>query len=64
MAPESDRARLQRWQRAIRIADRRNVFCHCRHCQAEWVDSSRQAPCLQCGSLSVERIPCWQFPDG
>ena len=54
---------IQEWQFKIEQANRHNIFCHCRHCQAEWVDSSWTALCQKCGSTDVEKISCWQFPD-
>ncbi|MGB0560823.1 MAG: hypothetical protein ACPGVO_03350 [Spirulinaceae cyanobacterium] len=56
-------AELAEWQRRLAEANRRNVFCHCRQCGQEWVASGREA-CPHCGSLDVEAIACWQFPDG
>ncbi len=54
---------LQEWHRGIAEANRNNVFCHCRGCEAEWVASSPK-PCLTCGGKDIEFILCWQFPDG
>jgi hypothetical protein len=54
---------LREWQLKIEEANRNNIFCHCRTCDAEWVDSSFEAIC-SCGSSDVEHISCWQFPDG
>jgi hypothetical protein len=54
---------LQEWHRSIAEANRNNVFCHCRGCEAEWVASSPK-PCLTCGGKDIEFILCWQFPDG
>jgi hypothetical protein len=54
---------LKEWFANLEEANRYNVFCHCRRCGREWVDSSFDAVC-QCGSKEVERISCWQFPDG
>lgn len=53
---------LEEWHFNINMANRNNIFCHCRRCHAEWVDSSFEAMC-NCGSKDVERISCWQFPD-
>ena len=53
---------LQQWQRAIAEADRHNIWCHCRQCDAEWV-ASTPVKCFKCGSDRVEHISCWQFPD-
>jgi hypothetical protein len=58
-----DSAELQEWRSKIEIANRNNIFCHCRTCNAEWVDSSFEAACRYCGSTDVEHISCWQFPD-
>ncbi|MEB3281761.1 MAG: hypothetical protein VKK42_22845 [Lyngbya sp.] len=54
---------LERWQFNLRQANDNNVFCHCRQCHYEWVDSSDEASCPTCGSTNVEHIACWQFPD-
>ncbi|WP_199248116.1 hypothetical protein [[Phormidium] sp. ETS-05] len=54
---------LHHWQLTLAEANRHNIFCHCRHCEAEWVDSSEEAACPHCGSKNIERIACWQFPD-
>jgi len=62
--PDRDRALIKHWQGMVHRADRNNVFCQCRHCQYEWVASARTASCPQCASPDVERIACWQFPDG
>lgn len=59
-----DKTLLRSWQQKIEVANRNNVFCHCHACSAEWVDSSLEASCQQCGSTNVEHISCWQFPDG
>ena len=59
---EEDLSELQEWQQKIEVANHNNIFCHCRTCGAQWVDSSLEAMC-NCGSLDVERISCWQFPD-
>jgi hypothetical protein len=45
----------------IAAANINNVLHHCRKCDYEWVTS--QAEACRCGSKSVERIMCWQFPD-
>ncbi|MEM8780723.1 MAG: hypothetical protein AAGF26_18030 [Cyanobacteria bacterium P01_G01_bin.49] len=52
----------QEWLSKIEKANHHNIFCHCRLCGWEWVDSNFEARC-KCGSLNVERISCWQFPD-
>lgn len=59
---EQDKSELDKWRLNIEEANRNNIFCHCRTCGAEWVDSSFDVVC-RCGSLDVERISCWQFPD-
>ena len=53
---------LSDWQQRLEEADRHNIFCHCRDCDAEWVASKPEA--CQCGSKNVEHLACWQFPDG
>lgn len=53
----------QEWLDKIEIANRHNIFCHCRICNWEWVDSTVDVHC-RCGSSDVETIACWQFPDG
>ncbi|MBZ8181178.1 hydrogenase maturation nickel metallochaperone HypA [Oscillatoria salina] len=60
---KKDAARLREWQEKIHTANRKNIFCHCRDCDSEWVDSSFEVVCSQCGSKNVESISCWQFPD-
>ncbi|MGB3493535.1 MAG: hypothetical protein WBA57_12450 [Elainellaceae cyanobacterium] len=50
------------WQLRIEAANQNNLLHHCRQCDREWVSS--QAERCACGSASVERIACWQFPDG
>lgn len=57
-------AELHDWQLRLAEANRHNIFCHCRQCEYEWVDSVDDAVCQSCGSTNVERIACWQFPDG
>ena len=54
---------LAQWQAKIATANQHNIFCHCRLCQAEWIDSSEETVCKQCGTNNVECISCWQFPD-
>lgn len=56
-------SKLREWQAKIDEANRQNVFCHCRHCGYEWVDSFENVPCISCGSKNVQYILCWQFPD-
>ncbi len=60
---ERDASRMDAWRRKIKTANRNNIFCHCHQCGFEWVDSVWDAECGECGSLEVERISCWQFPD-
>lgn len=55
---------LKDWRLKIATANRNNIFCHCRDCDAEWMDSYEGAPCPNCRSQNVESICCWQFPDG
>ncbi len=55
---------IRQWQEKIKVADRNNIFCHCRFCGYEWVDSDLKPICKSCGSKDVESISCWQFPDG
>ena len=52
---------LEEWQTKIEIANLHNIFCHCRHCDKEWVASTYEI--CSCGSKEVEHILCWQFPD-
>lgn len=52
---------LEEWQTKIAIANLHNIFCHCRHCDKEWVASTYET--CSCGSQEVEHILCWQFPD-
>lgn len=53
---------LREWQHKIELANRNNIFCNCRICGKEWIDSLFDAVC-SCGSTNVEHISCWQFPD-
>lgn len=55
-------AAIQEYRRAIVAANRNNVWCHCRHCDREWIASTRQR--CACGSTDIEYVLCWQFPDG
>ena len=55
---------LKEWRLKIATANRNNIFCHCRTCDNEWMDSDDRASCPSCGSDNVESICCWQFPDG
>lgn len=59
---KEDISEFGEWRVKIEVANRNNIFCHCRTCGAQWVDSSFDAVC-SCGSSKVERISCWQFPD-
>ncbi|HEY9622708.1 MAG TPA: hypothetical protein V6C78_20290 [Crinalium sp.] len=52
---------LHQWQQIVAEADRYNILCHCRICDREWVASSQET--CSCGSVQVEHIACWQFPD-
>ncbi|WP_013323626.1 hypothetical protein [Gloeothece verrucosa] len=61
--PVLNAAELKEWQTKIETANRYNIFCHCRGCHAQWVDSSFDVICSSCGSKDVEQISCWQFPD-
>lgn len=54
---------LREWQEKIEIANQNNIFCHCQNCDYEWIDSTLDAICRNCGSKKVEHIACWQFPD-
>ncbi|NBD14983.1 MAG: hypothetical protein GVY04_02190 [Cyanobacteria bacterium] len=54
---------IQQWQRKIERANQNNIFCHCRDCGQEWVDSQEEVTCSKCGSNNLEQIRCWQFPD-
>lgn len=60
---EQDASLLREWQLNIEVANRNNIFCHCRHCGTEWVDSYFNAVCSNCDRSDVEHISCWQFPD-
>ena len=61
--PQKKQAEWQEWQFKLAQANDNNILCHCRRCHAEWVDSDDQASCHNCGSVDVEHIACWQFPD-
>ena len=54
---------IQQWRRKIEVANQNNLFCHCRDCGEEWVDSQEDVTCIQCGSRNIQQIACWQFPD-
>ncbi|BAY89051.1 MULTISPECIES: hypothetical protein [unclassified Tolypothrix] len=54
---------LQQWYQGLKDANRNNIFCHCRACGYEWMDSRFDATCTQCNSQDVESISSWQFPD-
>jgi hypothetical protein len=53
---------LEAWQQALGIADRNNILHHCLQCDRQWV-ATYDKTCV-CGGDRLERIPCWQFPDG
>ncbi|MBD2615208.1 MULTISPECIES: hypothetical protein [Nostoc] len=55
--------KLQKWHEGIKQANRNNIFCHCRSCGYEWIDSTFDVTCVECGSKDVESISSWQFPD-
>ncbi|MFB6276641.1 MAG: hypothetical protein ABEI32_10925 [Halothece sp.] len=59
-----DERLIQQWRQKIKIANRNKLFCHCRDCGEEWVDSYYDVACANCGSTNLEQIACWQFPDG
>lgn len=59
--PQLSQEELQEWQRCSEEANRYNIWCHCRHCEREWVASAEVA--CECGSKNVQYIACWQFPD-
>ena len=61
--PFQNDSQLREWHQGIHMANRNNIFCHCRSCGYEWVDSLTDIVCNQCGSKDVEKISCWQFPD-
>jgi hypothetical protein len=61
-SPQLTPTELHEWKQSLEEANRYNIFCHCRECKREWVASKPEA-CI-CGSNHVERIACWQFPDG
>lgn len=50
------------WQLRIQAANQNNILHHCRTCDRQWVASTDES-CI-CGSSAIERIACWQFPDG
>lgn len=52
---------LDEWRKKIEMANRHNIWCHCRQCDREWIASAR-VDCV-CGSKDVEAVVCWQFPD-
>ncbi|MGQ4646567.1 hypothetical protein [Lyngbya aestuarii] len=60
---KKDASLICQWRNKIEVANRNNIFCHCRSCGYEWVNSSVDAACSSCSSKDVERISCWQFPD-
>ncbi|MEN9216046.1 MAG: hypothetical protein Q6K90_01835 [Gloeomargarita sp. HHBFW_bins_162] len=51
------------WHQTLDQLNRHNLYCACRQCGYEWVDSQMNVVCSQCGSSQVQIIPCWQFPD-
>ncbi len=51
------------WQKALTQLNRYNLYCACRQCGYEWVDSQTDIACPHCQSKSIQMIPCWQFPD-
>lgn len=53
----------KQWQAKITQANQNNIYCHCRLCGREWIDSETEVKCA-CGNKEVETIACWQFPDG
>ncbi len=54
---------LNQWYQGIVDANRNNIFCHCRTCGYEWMDSTFNAICIKCNSKNIEAIAAWQFPD-
>lgn len=60
---ELDPSLMEEWRLKIEVANRNNIFCHCRRCGNQWVDSSFDVACSRCDSADVEQISCWQFPD-
>jgi hypothetical protein len=61
--PFTNPDQLHQWHEGILDANRNNIFCHCRACGYEWMDSSAEATCVKCSSKDVESISAWQFPD-
>lgn len=61
--PKLEASELREWRDRIDEANRQNIFCHCRNCGYEWVDSFENVPCISCASKNVQYILCWQFPD-
>ncbi len=61
--PFSNSDQLDQWHQSIKNANRNNIFCHCRTCGYEWMDSILNAVCAKCSNKDVERISSWQFPD-
>jgi len=61
--PFSDSSQLHEWHQGIKDANRNNIFCHCRACDYEWMDSVFDATCIKCNSKDIESISSWQFPD-
>ncbi|MGF1491984.1 MAG: hypothetical protein ACFBSC_05905 [Microcoleaceae cyanobacterium] len=62
--PNSPQSLVKAWQAKVQIADQNNILSHCQSCGYEWVDSGEKSICSHCGSKDIERIRCWQFPDG
>ncbi|MEH2293014.1 hypothetical protein [Nostoc sp.] len=54
---------LQQWHQGIKDTNHNNIFCHCRTCGYEWMDSVFDIKCVKCNSKDVESISSWQFPD-
>ena len=50
---QQDISEIRDWQQKIAIANRNNIFCHCRTCGYEWVDSTFDAICPTCASKKV-----------
>ncbi|MFB2769163.1 hypothetical protein ACE1AT_07685 [Pelatocladus sp. BLCC-F211] len=61
--PFSNFEQQHQWYQDIDNANRNNIFCHCRACGYEWMDSKKEATCVKCGNKDVESISAWQFPD-
>ncbi|WP_072032413.1 hypothetical protein [Fischerella sp. PCC 9605] len=61
--PFSNSEQQRQWHQGIKDANRNNIFCHCRTCGYEWMDSIFDCACTRCNSKDIERISAWQFPD-